>query len=61
MWLCTRNPLINDAITDNRVFVNNYITVHASNTNKVSIPMFSWSVVTVSVLKSLPMKENALK
>ena len=53
VWLCTRNPLISAAISEKSINVNICISVHAITTIKVSIPMFSWSEISVLVFKSL--------
>ena len=53
MWLCTRNPLISAAITEKPIIVDICISVHAITISKVSIPMFSWSEISVFVFKSV--------
>ena len=58
MWLCTRNSLISAAISEKSIYVNICISVHAITIIKVSIPMFSWSEISVLVFKSLYLNYN---
>ena len=60
VWLCTRNPLISDAIIKYPIFVDICLTVYARTKSKVSIPIFSWSVITILVFKSVCLRRQLL-